>query len=212
MNLDRLEVLGMIGFIKHVIPDSEETGKNCLFIRIEGDKVICTGGGEHAAKKVVLIRHQDMEEGSKKKVPENFMIPKGTLEAFETLLLKHKKKCKKLAKNDPSHLYIDITNDELESHGVVLKYPQPEYQFKDLEPLFENNKAPVEKLFLYSGDVSNVMAGFKKSKQVETIFSGEDCGPIHFIQKDTDYQAILIPPPEEDEKPPMMGDNEDDDE
>ena len=46
MNLDRLEVLGMIGFIKHVIPDSDETGKNCLFIRVDEGKIVCTGGGE----------------------------------------------------------------------------------------------------------------------------------------------------------------------
>ena len=200
MNLDRLEVLGMIGFIKHVIPDSDETGKNFLFIRVDEGKIVCTGGGEHSSKKVVLVRHQDMEETAKTKKPgpKTFMIPKGTLESFETLLNKHKKKCKKLAKNDPSHLYIDITSEKLESHGVVLCYPQPEYKFKDLEGLFSKNKAPVSEIFILSGDVSAIMAGFKKSKQVKTTFSG-DGEPIHFLQSSTGYEAILTPSPEETE-------------
>lgn len=201
MNLDRLEVLGMIGFIKHVIPDGDESGNNCLFVMIDGDKVICTGGGVHAAKKVVLVRHMDMEEQAKtKKLPPNtFMIPKGTLESFETLLNKHKKKCKKMTKNNPSQLYIDITSEELESHGVILRYPQPISKFKDLEGLFSKNKEPVTDINLMPGDVSSIMAGFKKSKPVKTTFSGDD-GQIHFIQEATDYEAILIPPPEEDEE------------
>ena len=79
------------------------------------------------------------------------MIPKGTLESFETLMNKHKKKCKKLAKNDPTHLYIDITNEELESHGVVLRYPQPIYDFKDLETLFQKKQAPITDVNLLLG-------------------------------------------------------------
>lgn len=209
MNLDRLEVLGMIGFIKHVIPDSEDSGKNCLFVRVEQDRVICTGGGEHAAKKVVLVRYMDMEEAAKTKTPppKTFMIPKGTLESFETLMQRHKKKCKKLAKNDPSHLYIDITNEELESHGVVLRYPQPIYQFKDMEGLFQKKQAPITDLNLLPGDVSDVMSGFKKSAPVKITLSA-DGNPIHFYQPATEYEAILIPPPDEDPEPLIKTDDD----
>ena len=127
------------------------------------------------------------------------MIPKGTLESFETLMNKHKKKCKKLAKNDESHLYVDISNDELFSHGVILKYPQPEFQFKNLSTLFEKKQAPVTDVSLISGDVENIMKGFAKSKQVKITFSG-DGEPVHFFQPSTEYEAILIPPPAEDEE------------
>ena len=198
MNLDRLEVLRMIGFIKHVIPDDEDTMRNCVFVRVDGDRVTFTGGADHSAKKVVLIRQIDMEEAAKTKTPpaKTFMIPKGTLESFETLMNKHKKKCKKLAKNDPSHLYVDIQHDQLESHNVILLYPQPSHKFKELETLFQKKQSPVTDLFLLPGEMSDTIAGFTKGKQVKITFAA-DGGPIHFHQPSTDYEAILIPPPED---------------
>lgn len=208
MNLDRLEVLAMISFLKHVIPESEDTGKNCLFARCEEDRVIFTGGSEYAAKKVVLVRHMDMEDaaGTKKKPPKTFMIPKATIESFATLLKKHAKKCKKLAKSDPSHLYIDITHENLTSHNTILRYQQPSYQFKDMEQLFTKKQSAISNMFLLPGDIEAVVKGFNKSKQVEQTFSG-DGEPVHFLQPSNEYEAIYIPPPEE-EKPPMSGDND----
>lgn len=205
MNLDRLEVLNAINFIKAVIPESEDTGKNCLFVRCEEDRVILTGGSEYAAKKVVLVRHMDMEEAAKTKKlpPKTFMIPKAAAESFLTLLNKHKKKCKKLAKTDPSHLYIDITHENLSSHNTILRYQQPVYQFKDMEQLFTKKQSPVTGMFSYSGDLESVSKGFDKSKQVVITFSG-DGEPVHFHQPATGYEAIYIPPPEEEE-PPMSG-------
>lgn len=201
MNLDRLEVLGMIGFIKHVIPDNDDTGMNCLFVRVENDLVICTGGGQHAAKKVVLVRHLDMEEVPEKRktISKTFMIPKGTLVAYETLLNKHKKKCKKLAKGDPSHLFVNISREELESHGVSLTNPQPIFKFKELEGLFEKKQSPITDVNVLPADVENIMKGFKKAKQVKITLTA-DGNPIHFYQASTEYEAILIPPAQDDEE------------
>ena len=211
LNLDRLEFLGMWEFLKHVIPNSEESGKNCLFIRIDEGKVVCTGGGEHASKKIILVHHSDIgdQKKSKKELPETFMIPKSTLLGFETLLKEDKKICKKLSKADPSHLFISITDCKLESHVNILEYSQPNYQFKDLEPFFSSNKSSSidGDFFLPPVDVSNVMMGFKKSKQIKGMFV-QDGEAVYFIQPATGYEAVLTLPPEEDPEPPMGGDNE----
>lgn len=202
MILDRQEFLSAIGFIKHVIPENDDSGKNCLFVRVENDKFILTGGGEFAAKKVVLVRPISTEEAAKeqkkKALPKSFMIPQGTLLSFETLMQKHKKKAKKLAKNDESYLYIDVDDKELESFGVVLAYPQPSFLFKELESLFEKKKGQVSEIPVLSGEVEGIMKGFSKSKQVKITFSG-DGQPIHFFQASTEYEAILIPPAPEEE-------------
>lgn len=202
MLIDRQEILGVIEFIAAVIPDTDETGKNCLFVRVEDDRFIFTGGSEFTAKKVVLLRANTTEEAAKelkkKALPKTFMIPKGTLQAFETMMKKHKAKAKKMAKNDQSYLYVDIDDKELESFGNVVTYPQPSYQFKNLEPLFEKKREPVGELPINRSDLDDIMRGFSKSKQITTTFSG-DGGIIHFHQKSTGYEAILIPPFEDDE-------------
>ena len=203
MILDRLEFLNAIGFIKHVIPDSDDSGTNCLFIRVENDKFILTGGGSHASKKVTLVRPISTEEAAKPQkknaLPKTFMIPLGTLLSFETLMQKHKKKAKKMAKNDASYLYIDVDDKELQSFGVVMGYPQPPFSYKNLEPLFEKKKGEVSELPILSGELGDIMSGFAKSKQVQITFSG-DGNPVHFFQAATEYEAILIPPPAEDEE------------
>ena len=197
MILDRIEFLSAINFIKHVIPDSDDSGKSCLFVRVEDDKLILIGGGEFAAKRVVMLRPITTEEAAKDQkkasLPANFMIPKASLLSFETLMQKHKKKAKKLAKNDESFLYIDVDDKELESFGVVLTYPQPSYLFKDMENLFQHKKGMITDVPVLSGDMEAIMKGFSKSKNVKITFSG-DGEPMHFYQESTQYEAILIPP------------------
>ncbi|RKY04688.1 MAG: hypothetical protein DRP56_09745 [Planctomycetota bacterium] len=197
MILDRIEFLSAINFIKHVIPDSDDSGKSCLFVRVEDDKLVLIGGGEFAAKRVVMLRPITTEEAAKDQkkasLPANFMIPKASLLSFETLMQKHKKKAKKLAKNDESFLYIDVDDKELESFGVVLTYPQPSYLFKDMENLFQHKKGMITDVPVLSGDMEAIMKGFSKSKNVKITFSG-DGEPMHFYQESTQYEAILIPP------------------
>jgi len=201
MILDRIEFLSAINFIKHVIPDSDDSGKSCLFVRVEDDKLILIGGGEFAAKRVVMLRPITTEEAAKDQkkasLPANFMIPKASLLSFETLMQKHKKKAKKLAKNDESFLYIDVDDKELESFGVVLTYPQPSYLFKDMENLFQHKKGMITDVPVLSGDMEAIMKGFSKSKNVKITFSG-DGEPMHFYQESTQYEAILIPPADDE--------------
>lgn len=196
MILDRKEVADAISFIKHVIPESDETGKNCLFVRFEKDKAIFTGGGEFTAKRVILVRPISTEEAAKEQsrpvTGQSFMIPKGTLISFETLLSKHKSKCKKLAKNDQSYLYIDLDEVELESFGVSLHYKQPSFQFKDFEPLFQHKMESTSSVHVSYADIDDVMKGFQKSKQVKITMAGEK-GPMLFYQESNGYEAILIP-------------------
>jgi hypothetical protein len=212
MIIDRLEFYNAVKFIEHVIPDDEESGNNCLFVKIEFDKLILTGGGEYAAKRVPLVRPITVEEAAKeskdKSTSGTFMIPKGTLLAFESLLKSHKKKCKKLAKNDPSYLNIEISQKTLESNGVELTYDQPVFLFKDLNPLFEFKKDAVSETIISSPEMESVMKGFRKSKPVIVKMCGED-NPIYFMQEASGYEAILIPSPPEEPDDPGKDEEED---
>ncbi len=198
MNLDRLEVLAMIGFIKHVIPENGD--ESYLFVKVENDTVICIGGTGSIAKKVVLVKHPDIEK-RKNVIPGTFMIPKSSLLGFETIMNKHKKLCKKLAKSDPNYLFVDVTENRLESHGVDIIFPKPSRDFEDMEHLFQKNKAPITDMIILSCEIEDIMKGFKKSKQVKATFSGKG-ETVHFSQDSTGYEAFFIPPVEEE--PPLM--------
>lgn len=197
MILDRLEFLKAVKFLKHSISDNEEKAKSCLHLRVEDDKCVLTGGGSYTAKKVVLNRPITTEEMSKKGIEDDFgaksfLIPKGTLLSFETLMDKHKKKCKKLSKNDASYLYIEVDEGNLESFGVEISYKKPRFDFIDFEPLFQVKKKPVDEIGLNSLDTKHVVDGFDKSSVVILTMCGED-KQMHFYQKETEYEAILLP-------------------
>jgi hypothetical protein len=194
MMIDRLELLKAIGFLKHVIPDEEATGKSCVFVRVEDDKLIMVGGGQFATKKAVLVRPNTTEEAaqpSKKKPPESFMIPIGTLLSFETLMSKHKKKAKKQSKTDPSYLYVDIDHKELESFGVSLAYQQPSFDYKHLEGLFSGKRDQISNISILPGEMESVSKGFKKAEPVEVSFM-DDGKSLHFRQESNSYEAHLI--------------------
>ncbi len=201
MILDRLETLAAISFIEPAIPKDSDTGKNCLFVRVDEDKLIFTGGGSFVTKKVVMVRPNTVEESArtvkKKKTPETFMIPRADLFAFKEMMKEHKADCKKLAKNDPSYLFVEMDNTELISHDGKIVYQQPKYEFKDLDYIFDDvTMDSVSEIPVISGDILAAVTGFKKLKQVEVMFTG-DRNPIYFQQGD--YEAVLIPPIEKEE-------------
>lgn len=210
MILDRLAVLAAILFIEPAIPKGAETGKNCLFVRVEGDKLIFTGGAQFVTKKVIMVRPNTLEEsvisGNSKSLPKTFMIPRADLFAFKEMMKEHKADCKKLAKNDPSYLFVEMTDSELISYDGKIVYEQPKFEFKDLESIFNITKEPVSEIPMISADVISAMAGFGKSNPVEVTFTGPQ-SPIHFQQGD--YEAIVLPPVEvEDDKEQDHGEDQ----
>lgn len=210
MILDRLETLSAINFIKDAIPEKSESGRNCLFLRVDEDKLVLTGGGEFLVKKAILIRPNTIEEAARKgkeKTPKTFMIPRGDLFAFAEMMKQHKSECKKMAKNDPSYLFVEIDDTELISYNGKVVYEQPKFEFKDLEFRFAINKDSVSEIPVMSSDMSTAMAGFKKSKPVQVTFTG-DMQPIHFQQGD--FEALLVPPVEKEGENDQLEIGEDD--
>ena len=201
MNLDRLEFEAMVTFM-----DSVMSGDDVLYVRTENDNVIFTAGNQNLAKKAPLTKHTEIEEATKKKKlpPLEFMITGSALLCFKKMMSEHKAICKKLAKNDPSFLYVDISDKILWSNKEYVTYEQPPGKFVNLEPLFAKKEEEEfdGNLFLYPNEVSSIMKGFEGSKQLKTTFYADS---VHFFQKSSKYEAFFIPPPEEEE-PPMGGD------
>ena len=200
MILDRLETLAAINFIEPAIPKGSETGKNCLFVRVDDDKLIFTGGGQFVTKKAVMIRPNAIEESArpgKNKAPKTFMIPRADLFAFKEMMKEHKADCKKLAKNDPSYLFVEMDDTELISHDGKIVYEQPKFEFKDLESVFQITTFPVDEIPVISADILAAVTGFRKSKNIDITFSGI-MNPIHL--KQDDYEAVVIPPIEKDDE------------
>lgn len=197
MILDRLLTASAINFVKHAIPEKSETGKNCLFVRVDEGKLVLTGGGEFVVKKTVL-NGETTTKVNKEKLPEAFMIPISKLLAFETMLKKDKAECKKLAKNDTSHMHVEITNKKMVSYEGEVDYQQPKHLFKDLETMFQITKAPVSEIPIRTADIEAAVKGFEKSKDVNITFTGPK-SPMHLEQGD--FEAIVLPPVEKEEEP-----------
>lgn len=201
MILDRLETLAAISFIEPAIPKDSDTGKNCLFVRVDEDKLIFTGGGSFVTKKVVMVRPNTVEEsarpGKKTEPPKTFMIPRADLFAFKEMMKEHKADCKKLAKNDPSYLFVEMDDTELISHDGKIVYEQPKYEFKDLESAFQITREAVSEIPVISADILAAVTGFRKSKSIDITFTGH-MNPIHFQQDD--YEAVVIPPVEKEDE------------
>lgn len=206
--VDRLELLKIISFIKSVIPKKDETGRNCLFVRVNKAIITFIGGNEFVVKKVVLIRPITTtdEEVNQDVLPKTFMIPRADIMAFEKMMEEHKPECKKLSKNDPSYLFVEIDEGKLTSLDADIVYQQPKFEFKDYEPVFHIESGPVSDIPVMLGDISSAVFGFNKSEKIEVTFTGEQ-GPILFEQED--YKAILIPPVAVEEKEESEGISED---
>lgn len=200
MILDRLETLAAITFLESVIPKAAETGKNCLFVRVDGENLIFTGGANFVTKKVVMVRPNTVEEAGRtekgKTHLEKFMIPIADLLAFKKMMQEHKAHCKKLAKNDPSYLFVEMSDTELVSYDGRIVYEQPKYDFKDLESIFQITKEHVSEIPMISADVIATMKGFSKSTPVGMTFTGPK-GIVHLEQGD--YEAVVLPPVEKQE-------------
>lgn len=200
MIFDRLEADSMFKFTEAAIPSQTDSGKNCLFIRVEDGKFICVAGNEYVTKKVTLGSLNAIEQSGKSKngraVPKTFMIPLPELKAFKAMMEEHKAYCKKMAKNDPSYMHIEITDNELISHDGYIPYSQPKHEFKELEGLFEIKKGPRSDMNVMQADLTSALSGFKKSKVVETNFS-DDGKCVHFQQDD--YESVMLLPVEKEE-------------
>jgi hypothetical protein len=164
-------------------------------------------------KKVVLVGLNAIEQSGnakkKGKLPDTFMIPRPELAAFKELMDEHKAYCKKMAKNDPSYMHVEITDSELISNSSPIPYNQPVHDFKNLEVLFEIKQEAIPYLSAIPQDFSACLTGFKKSKDVEITFSGPQ-SPVHFIQGD--YEAVMLPPaekPKEDGEQTQFGGEDD---
>lgn len=197
MILDRLEVLQMISFIEAAIPTDEKTGKNCLFIQVDGDKLICIGGGEFVVKKDTLVSPNTTEgAASKDQLPERFMIPLAELLGFKAIIKAHKVDCKKLGKDDENRLFVEIDDKKMVSHDGIIDFKQPKYQFKELGTMFDVVKSAVGEMPVMPADMKTLMKGFADSKKVEVSFTGHK-QPVHFEQGN--LEAILVPPVEKPE-------------
>ncbi len=200
MIFERLEVDSMLKFIEPVIPSQTDSGKNCLFIRVEDGKFICTAGNEFVTKKVILVSINAIEQSGKAKkkggLPKTFMISRPELLAFKAMMDEHKAYCKKMAKNDPSYMHVEITDNELISHDGCVPYTQPVHEYKDLEGLFHIKKGPRSDMNVRSEDYSSALKGFNKSENIEIKFS-DDQKRIHFQQDD--YESLMLLPVEKED-------------
>lgn len=204
MQIDRLEMLSAISFIKPAIPKKVETGRNCLFVRVDEGTITLIGGNQFVVKQVVLIRPITTTEDSQKEVvyPKTFMIPRADIMAFKEMMEEHKAECKLLSKNDPSYLFVEIGEGKLTSLDADIVYQQPKFEFKDLGPVFEITKDLVSDIPMMPGDISSAVFGFKKSEKIDVTFTGYQ-SPILFEQED--YKAILLPPVEVEKKDEQEG-------
>ncbi len=148
MILDRLETLAKISFIIPAIPKDEKTGENCLFIRVDGDKLILIGGNEFVVKKAVLVSPNTTEgaaskTGNKKTLPKTFMIPLAELLGFKEMIKAHKADCKKLGDDDENKLFVEIDHEKMISHDGIVDFKQPKFGYKELEALFQVTKSQV---------------------------------------------------------------------
>jgi hypothetical protein len=141
------------------------------------------------------------------------MIPRGALKAFGEMLKDHKSTCKKLAKGDETHLYIEIDDEEMESIGEHVYFRQPKFKFKELHPFFEQEAENVTDSIVMSGEIENAMHGFAKSKQVDVTYRTMGSGTgsanlIHFKQEETNSEAVFICPAKEIKKEEPNGKQE----
>jgi len=200
MILDRMEVFSMLKFIEPVISSKSESGKNCLFVRYDEGNLICCGGNEFSIKKVVLTGTGAIEQSGRAQkkgtLPGTFMIPRPELLAFIAMMDEHKVYCKKMAKNDPSYLQVEITDSELISHDGCIPYHQPKYEFKNLEVFFQVKRETITDINIMQADFSACLTGFKKSEVIEITFTGIQ-KPVLFQQGD--YEAVMMPPVEKKE-------------
>ena len=154
MQLDRSKLIKAIKFLKPAISKADEAEQKIsdkikaltyIHVRIDEGKCIMTAADGHMGKRVILERSpQLLLEPTEQDPDQEFLIPRATIEAFETLCQKHKARFEKLAKIDHSLKFVDIFSDSLESHKNVITYEQPVgIRFPDIDGFFFANKSSV---------------------------------------------------------------------
>ena len=202
MQLDRSDLIRKIKFLKPAISKADEQEQNVsdkikalthVHVKIDGDVCTMTAADTHCGKRVILNKPpQLLLEGEEKTEPyQEFLIPRSTFEAFQTLCEKHKARFEKLSKIDHSLKVIDIFSDVLESHKDRLEYLQPVgVTFPNLDTLFFANGSPVQDIKINSLTVIDALKEF--NNHVEVTFSGQN-GPVYMCTEDKTYQAFFMP-------------------
>lgn len=205
MKLNRKEVIEAIGFLKPAITTTErvELG-NHMQVQFDDGKAIFSALDIYIGKRVtlveavlpekietkVLLSGADGMEHDITKLLDTFLIPKATVEAFETLCKKHKAKLKKAAERDPEMGIIEITANELISYTDTIEYKQPiGLGFIKLDDFLTDSKQAKAEFYANSGMLADVLKGFNKGKPVEFDLLGDN-GPIYLHQNDQKYEAF----------------------
>jgi hypothetical protein len=201
--LNRQEFSQMLSFMLAVIPTEDKTGKNCLFVKIENGVYWFTAGGDQCMKRVPLPSQTTIDKEGES---TSFMIPLGALKAFSEIMKDHKSKCKKLEKGHENRLFIFISEDKLESFKEYVYFEQPDIQYKNLNPFFEQKQVSIGvcDFVLMSGETTAIMTGFSKTKEIESThctmnLDEKEVHLIHFKQNrgdDIEYEAVMLPPAE----------------
>ena len=202
MQLNRSELIKAIKFLKPAISKADELEQQVsdkikalthVHVKIDGDVCQLTAADGHCGKRVLLNRPTQLElEGDGPEIEDGeFLIPRATLEAYETLLIKHKSRFEKSARIDHSLKLIDIFSDSLESHKDKIEYLQPVgVHFPEIDQLFFANAEPVQNIKINYMTAIDALKEF--NDHVEVTFSGEN-GAIYIATEDKTYQAFFLP-------------------
>jgi hypothetical protein len=202
MQLDRSVLLKAIKFLKPAISKADEEEQKHsdkikalthVHVRIDAGKCIMTAGDGTCGKRVHLKRPSQLVlVGKEEKTPDQeYLIPRATIEAFETLCQKHKAKFEKSAKIDHSLKLIDIFDTSLESHKNVIRYEQPiGLEYPDLDQFFFANKEPVTDIKFSSGVVIDCLKEF--GCHVEISFAGQR-EAVYICNDGAEYEAFFMP-------------------
>ena len=200
MLLDRSEMIKAIKFLKPAILKADESEQNTsdkikalthVHVKIEGDFCTMTAGDGYCGKRVILNHpSQLMLDEEKENEDGQFLIPRATLEAFETLCSKHKAKLEKSSRIDHSLKFIDIFPDALESHKDRIEYNQPVgVVYPEIDRFFHTGADPVEHLDANACVAIDALKEFTGNIQI--TFSGED-GPVYIQTEDMMFQAFFM--------------------
>ncbi len=195
MRLDREQFLKAVKFLKPAILVSDnQTPMTYLHVKVEREKCQLTATDHYCGKRAILLRPITVEDDNDFE-PEfqEYLITKPSLEAFETLCAKHKKKLEAAGKRDPGVKLIDISDKILESNGVFINYKQPAgLEFPMLESFFEAPRYPIGSIKANPSVVLTAFKEFDARKEVEITMSGHD-GPVNIQQEDFNFQAFFLP-------------------
>lgn len=190
MRLNRTELLNAIKFLKPAILTGSTGSMSCLHVKIDEGKAILTAGNGFVGKRVLLLEPAQLDLIEEPEEPKHyeFMIPRSTLEGFETICQKHKARFKDSP--DQTLQIVDITPHFLESHKDKLEYFQPVESFPDLNGYFiGSGPIPATELLLQSEYAIDALKEFKG--RVRMMLTGNS-GHVQLSNFDESYQAFFM--------------------